>query len=138
MSNVAANAGLDTHDQSDNVTTSLAQGMQYDREEDTRSCPHDCHGHLELSEDDVPICATCRCSPEGVYYPPDTYSGGQIEPRGTVLRARNPHHRASRSTLHPWANDERERYRGSNAIILPGGFEDAWPQEMTTRDDSII
>lgn len=138
MSNVAATSGVDTLDQGDDAITSLAQGMVFDHEEDTRSCPHDCHGTLELNEDSIPICQSCRCSPEGIYYHPDEYDAGRLEPNGTVLPPRNPKGKDSRTHIHPWANDPRDRYRGSNAVILAGGFEEAWPQEKTTRDDSII
>jgi len=140
---------------------SLAGAIQHvDTKYDSRDCPHECHGTLtviEESGDNIVICESCRCTPDGVYYPPETnerkvistvqpqgFTGGKQPSRRydeRTLRDYQPLHPYRRSPDrggHPWADHDRERYRHSGRVKLVGGFERAWPQEQTSRDDSLI
>ena len=63
-----------TSDNGDGVTP-LIRGLRIDEDADSRHCPHECHGSLELIEEDSPgpptvVCGACRCTPDGVYLPP--------------------------------------------------------------------
>ncbi|WP_206750518.1 hypothetical protein, partial [Halorubrum sp. SP9] len=66
-----------TRPESDNElagVTSLADAIRTDEPEDTRSCPHEtCEGSLSVRDDDTVYCTACRCTPDGVYLPPEGY-----------------------------------------------------------------
>jgi len=66
----------------------LADGIRTDLPEDTRDCPHECHGHLTVDEDDRVICTLCRCDPDGVYYPPEPWDDSESTTRSS---GSNPH-----------------------------------------------
>jgi hypothetical protein len=120
--------------------TELAEAMRSDEPQDSRECPHECHGSLSVKDDDTVLCESCRCTPDGVYLPPDTERGD-----GTPVKSA-----CSQYTFfccegsfpmfypHPWANEDRERYRHSGAVRLVGGFTEAWPHERTSREDSLL
>lgn len=143
---------VDTADtESTDALDAFARGLDTDRPEDTRSCPHaDCHGSLTLTDDDVVLCRLCRCDRSGVYHPPDeradapptvdVYACSQTDwfhpdthPRGRVFWAREGYPSGGANTT-----PERERYRVSGKVRLAGGFTEAYPQELTSRDDSLI
>lgn len=117
-------------------TTDLVDGMTSDREEDTRHCPDPtCHGSLTLIDDgDRAVCRSCRCTPKGIYIPPDEHTRRHIEPRGTVLPDRNPQ---GKRYENGWADDPRERYRGSRHVKLAGGFEDVYDEDDSERPPNV-
>jgi len=130
------------------------QGLKNDRDEDTRKCPHNCHGHLEVVEqanDEMVLCQSCRCTPDGVYYPlddddetPGVDSGSMgfqapfFYPNGPSRPVFNPRHSEWDSQLEFRNYGEREEYRVSENIKMVGGFEEAWPDEKVSREDSLI
>jgi hypothetical protein len=63
-------APADPTTDSSHTTTPLAHAIEHiDRDTDERSCPHECHGSLSVTDGRV-LCETCRCTPDGVYLPP--------------------------------------------------------------------
>lgn len=114
--------------------TPLAERIKADGPEDHRSCPHNCPGNLSLLNDDRVICQTCRTTPEGVYIPPKGETGVN-EGRCAQFSWFCP---SVEGNGHPWADDEREHYRHSGKVVLAGGFEEAYPHDMTSREGSIL
>jgi len=151
---------MSTATEEDTVETenesSLLSGIKTDEPQDTRSCPHEhCHGSLSVENEDSNnervICQSCRCTPDGVYFEPDvrgtnprgneSETGLQapfFEPNGPVRPTFNPNNSEWDSHLEFRNYGEREQYRVSGNVKMVGGFESAWPQEKTSRDDSLI
>lgn len=141
-----------TRPESDGGTTAqltkLAHAIEHiDRDRDSRDCPHDCHGSLDVDDDGRVICESCRCTPDGVYIPPKETRSSGSNPKGSWGENTLPDGGYYHCTFfepiwpigkHPWADSDRERYRNSNEVVLAGGFEEAWPHEKTSRDDSLI
>ena len=131
--------------------TSLADALRTDEPEDTRDCPHEsCEGSLSLTDDDRVLCQTCRCTPDGVFLPPEDWDNEDNEDEGSVpgtvsaytqatfFREQLPVDPSWTGEPHPWRGRERDRYRHSGKVRLLGGFTEAWPHEQTTRDGSIL
>ncbi len=110
--------------------TPLAKGLKNDRPEDSRSCPHECHGSLSLLDDNRVICETCRCTPDGIYIPLDEPKTSVIEGRCLQSSWFNPY--PSRSQ-----NGSPERYDGSNRVRLPGGFEEVYDEDPEGRPRGV-
>jgi len=143
--------------------TALARGLRASEDspfEDVRACPHDCHGTLELTEDENDVvCSFCRCRPDGTYLPPESddplprvvpaHGTDSTARRGTDFVRLYPHpSRPSNGYPRGWLTDgdasaaegrsERERYRNSERVILVGGYEQAYAAETTSVDDGRI
>jgi len=140
--------------------TELAEAMRSDEPQDSRDCPHKCHGSLSVKDDDTVLCESCRCTPDGVYLPPDfddslyessqsasaarTHEDGADDGKPVKSACSQYEYFISSATRlptfypHPWADRDRERYRHSNRVRLVGGFTEAWPHEQTSRDDSLL
>lgn len=132
---------------------SLVEAIKTDEPQDSRACPHgDCHGSLSVVEDSATdservLCQTCRCDPDGVFHEPDEGHSPSAEATGLQATFWYPNGPPS-STFDPkgsawdsqleWKYGERLEYRVSGNVKMVGGFEEAWPQEKTSRDDSLI
>lgn len=134
--------------------TKLAQAIEdIDTKYNSRDCPHECHGTLTTDDDSRVLCESCRCTPDGVYLPPESDTDNSTTSKSdcsqylffqdgeTRSSAFNP--KGSEWDNHLAEQDyhgdlDRARYRNSNAVIMVGGFEEAHPQEMTSREDSLI
>lgn len=119
-----------TTDNERQAIRTLADAIKHiDKDQDTRDCPHECHGVLTVTDDNVVLCQSCRCTPDGVYYPPE-----QNDSSTNSGRVKSNHN--------PWGQRREhgnvDRYRHSNKVRLAGGYTEAYPQELTTRDDSLI
>ena len=132
----------------DGVTiTSLADAIKTDEPEDTRSCRHqDCHGTLTVTDEDRVVCGSCRCTPDGVFLPPES-SGG------SGFRRYNP--RFARRTT--WCGDgyadsdpkgvpdedgvlqrwNHEKYDNSDKARLAGGYDDVYDEEEAERPAGV-
>lgn len=132
-----------TSEDSDAELTPLAKGLKIDHEEDSRSCPHECHGELELTEDGTVLCQLCRCTPDGVYYPPDgewddddsqcvqyRWFHPTIEAREGGFPDENPHPLRG-------GNRSVEHYSHSGAVILVGGFEIVYNENDEIRPNGV-
>lgn len=145
--------------------TGLAYAIsEIDTKYDSRDCPHDCHGSLSVDDEGRVLCETCRCTPDGVYLPPeddsstnkDTNDGGEglngsksycsqykfFETRAMPSSTFNPHTSRWDNALAEYNEHEntltRDQYRNSGRRKVVGSFEEAWPQEKTTTEDSLI
>ena len=132
----------DSSDQSDELSP-LAAGMQTDRDTDRRSCPHeDCHGHLELTDEDPPrvCCVSCRCTPSGTYLPPDD-SIDEDSDDPAVLQTGSVGQCVQFTFFYPnggptdttfrWFSD-RESYE-SGTTKMAGGFEAVYDEDEDNR-----
>jgi hypothetical protein len=156
-------ASGDSDTDTDDEPTPLARGLRASEDspfDDVRACPHDCHGTLELTEDeDNVVCSFCRCRPDGTYLPPEeddplprvvpSRGADSTARRGTDFVRLYPHpSRPSNGSPRGWLTDgdgptaegspDRERYRNSERVILVGGYERAYPIEKTSVDDGRI
>jgi len=132
---MATDSTTDTTTDSEPVDT-LLKGLKNDEDQDTRKCPHNCHGELSVVEDgdtERVLCQSCRCTPEGIYYDPDDSTTPEVG-----FQAFAPNRDNWDRGLEWRRSDDRERYRNSDNVKMVGGFEEAWPQEKTSGEDSII
>jgi len=123
--------------------TELAEAMRSDEPQDSRDCPHECHDSLSVKDDDTVLCESCRCTPDGVYLPPsreDDADDGNPVKSACSQYIFHVCDGGSFPTFypHPWAKEDRERYRHSHRVRLVGGFTEAWPHERTSREDSLL
>jgi len=109
--------------------TPLVQGLKNDRPEDSRSCPHECHGSLSLTDEDIPICQSCRCTPDGVYLPTSMDTTANKAWR-SGSRGENPY--PSRG------EDAPPRYDNSDLVVLPGGHEEVYDEDDENRPNGVI
>lgn len=119
-----------------NVSDSLLKGLKNDEDQDTRDCPHNCHGSLSVVEDgdtERVLCQSCRCTPEGVYYDPDDSTTPEIG-----FQAFAPNRDNWDRGLEWRRSGEREKYRNSGNVKMVGAFEGPYPDEWTSPRDSII
>jgi len=73
----------DNADDGSQSVTSLADAIEADTDEDKRACRQpSCHGSLTV-EDGRVVCSLCRCTPDGVYLPPE----GGYESAGEITRS---------------------------------------------------
>jgi len=133
-----------------NTYTELAEGLRTDEPQDSRDCPHDCHGELTVDDDDTVYCETCRCTPDGVFLPPDNWEDSTRQdghcsqyaffevglPRSPTFNPKGSRWDSGLESKHNRA--ERAQYRNSRRRKVVGSFELAYPDEMTSRDDSLI
>lgn len=139
-----------TDDTSDTDESTLLKGLKNDEKQDTRKCPHEhCHGNLSVIEhnnSEMVICQSCRCTPDGTYYEPKSHytppEGGLQEsffyPNGSPCSTFKPQESEWDDHLQWRGSGDRERYRNSNIRKVVGSFESAYPDEMTSPEDSII
>jgi len=125
----------DSTDDSEQANT-LLKGLKNDEDQDTRDCPHNCHGSLSVEEHDseeIVLCQSCRCTPDGVYYDPDDSTTPEVG-----FQAFAPNRDNWDRGLEWRQSGERERYRNSDNVMMVGAFERAYPEERTSREDSLI
>jgi hypothetical protein len=127
------------------VSDSLVEGLKTDRERDTRSCRQDdCHGELTLTDDERVICQLCRCTPDGVYLPPDD-EGGEGRVDGMCVQYKFFHPSGGSgcgfSTSDPKGsrgeNGSPERYDNSGNVRLPGGVEAVYDEDDKVRPRGV-
>ena len=100
-----------------NGVTSLADALRTDEPEDTRDCPHEsCEGSLSVTDDDRVLCQTCRCTPEGVFLPPD--------PKGQ---------QGENGVPQAWNHDEYP----NGAARLAGGYDDVYDEDEDERPRGV-
>lgn len=150
----------DTLAESDGGTdgrTKLARAIEdIDTKFDSRDCPHECHGTLSTDDDGRVLCETCRCTPDGVYLPPenDEDGGAVSEPsksdcsqylffEGGYPRSSTFNPKGSEWDNHLAEPDHtgdlvRATYRNSGKRKVVGSFEKPWSQEKLSREDSLI
>lgn len=127
-----------TSAESNDGATSLAEGLQTDEPGDTRSCPHECHGSLSVTDSDIVICESCRCTPDGTYLPPDDGETDNIEGRGTVFYPSYPHPSRRSEPFQTWGHDEyREHDDGHEYVRLAGGYERVYDEDEDNRPDGV-
>lgn len=125
-----------TSDNGASGRTPLVEGLKRDRPEDSRDCPHECHGSLTLTENERVICQSCRCTPDGVFSEPSESTPDQ--PRGLVSSARNPYPSHTEN-----GDAEREWYSHSfrecslTRVRMPGGFENVYDENDENRPDGV-
>lgn len=119
----------------DSTITSLAHAIkEIDEDRDNRDCPHEgCHGSLSVTDNDLVICHSCRCTPDGIYYPPQRHDDYESNPPhfGTIHNRKDPPqppHLTSKN------GDDREEYIHSKQIILPGGFTAVYDADEDAGD----
>jgi len=143
-----------TSESEHSVLTPLARGLKNDRDEDVRKCPHECHGELQLTEENMVVCGTCRCTPDGVYLPLDdvedynTTHSRSHDPKGLTnedytLRVRNgcviriPDGPQGKITDRDgWERDyDRSHwsYDNSGRTQLAGGYEEVYDSDDDRR-----
>ena len=130
--------------------TGLAHAIEHiDRDVDSRDCRHDsCHGSLHVT-DGVVICGHCRCTPDGVYIPPDDTGAASnlsksrcsqytfVHPRGRHVSGAEPH--PSRRTN----GNNRDSYGHTSGecsltrVRMPGGFERVYDEDDDHRPDGV-
>lgn len=120
---MSCDSQADPRTDTDNTVTSLAYAIkEIDEDEDSRACKDEhCHGSLTTTDGGIVICRSCRCTPDGIYYPPQRHDDYESNPPhfGTIHNPKDPPrppHLTSRN------GDDREEYIHSKDIILPGGF----------------
>lgn len=136
----------ETHEES-SVQTAFVRGLKNDRDEDTRSCKQpDCHGSLKLTEEDIVVCHSCRCTPNGIYLSPEVRERAREDSNYTFTytiagRTReggespyNPYPSKGRNTD---AGTSRERYDNSGQVICVGGKETVYNANDEVRPDSV-
>lgn len=96
--------------------------------EETRDCPFNCYGSLKENGDGGWYCPSCHCTPDGEFHDPPEKKG---KPTYDVTWDEKLESTKAHET-------GRERYRVSNLVQLVGGFQDPWPQEWLSREDSLI
>jgi len=112
-----------TSSDSGSVCSQLAAGIKTDEEHDSRPCPHDdCHGTLTLTDAENVVCASCRCTPDGIYLPP------QVRGHNGTTLARY------RGTAGTWSHDT---YDNSTATRLAGGYEAVYDEEDRNRPSGV-
>jgi len=103
-----------------NGITSLADAIEHvDEPQDSRSCPHNCHGSLDVDDDDRVYCTSCHCTPDGVFLPPTSYSN---------------HSNGKRDVGH---SDSVEVYYNSRNVILAGGYEAPYDECESERPHGV-
>jgi len=141
----------ETKPQSDSATNNTLTGLAHaiknvDRDADTRKCPHECHGTLQLTDDDRVICPSCRCTPDGVYLPPDDHGDNSGQDSQCMQFA----FFVGKRKIGPLSSDSypkgerpqspsngREYYSQSNKPILPGGHERVYDEDDTNRPNWV-
>jgi len=129
------NATTDSTDDSE-TTDTLLKGLKNDEDQDTRDCPHNCHGSLTVVEreaEEMVLCQSCRCTPDGVYYDPDDSTTPEVG-----FQAFAPNRDNWDRGLEWRRSGERERYRNSDNVMMVGAFEGPYPDEWTSPEDSLI
>ncbi len=128
-----------TSDNGERVTT-LAAGLKNDEPQDSRGCPHDCHGNLTLTEKDRVVCDGCRCTPDGVYIPLDDahkYDGvgfSAYKPLGSDPENTDPN--GWKHCLAPeYVN--HDDYDNSQNVRLAGGYEAVYDQDDERRPNGV-
>lgn len=127
--------------------TGLAHAIvNVDEPRDSRDCPHECHGELTVDEEDRVLCETCRCTPDGVYLPPETH---ESTASGCGLQATffDPYHGigpassdADPKGLRPEVRSKRDSYYDcypSGAARLAGGYEAVYDEDDEGRPDGV-
>lgn len=106
---------------------------------DSRSCPHDCHGNLDLTDSGNVICQTCRCTPDGVYLPPKERTWGKdrhdrlFEPRGSGFLGGNPWGQRGEDG----SVERAVRYDNSNIVQMAGGYEEVYNRDPDIRPNGV-
>jgi len=120
---------------------SVAHGLEIDTDRDSRNCRQpDCHGSLAIRDEWV-ICTSCRCTPDGIFVPPDEESENTIEdgqcsqftwfhPLGQGrLNGENPHPADGENGV--------PRYRNSKNVRLIGGVEEVYNEDESIRPAGV-
>jgi len=98
--------------------TPLADAIRNDGPEDSRSCPHEtCHGSLTVDDDDTVYCPSCRCTPAGVFLPPDPYPSDGPNTR-----------------VESWSHDH---YDNVSAVRLAGGYDAVYNEDDDARPQGV-
>lgn len=90
------------------LRTALEDGLKMEQ-----PCPR-CDGQLR-EKNGFTVCEHCQVTPNGVFVP------RPVDPPDG-----------------PTKDENRERYRVSGRYKMMGGFEEAYPNEMTRTEDSLI
>jgi hypothetical protein len=114
-----------TTEDNDGPTRPLVKAIKDEHVDEDRRCRHsDCDGELTLTDAENPICKMCRCTPDGIYLPPQSRGGGS--------GFSTPYPKGSRPET-----AGAETYENSDIVRLPGGHEAVYDETEANRPHGV-